>query len=169
MTKTIPLKSLDGFSWNQAIGLAKHGDPDNLATLLRDATKPVPENVRTFLADVVDGTTKPPGRNTRIKVSSETKLTIYKAAGGLAMSRAAGLAPKLYRQLKKTFIADLSETTGAKESVITKIWNEYEKPQLALWTAIAEDSRRIKEEVERDKRRFTTTIVRNGKKVKLES
>jgi len=153
--------SLDALAWSGALHLARHGEPDKLAALLRGGTA-VPDDVRSFLADVVAGTAKPPVRNTRIKVGHETKLILYK----LADAEARGISTKA---MTKRFIGELAQQTGAKPTVLRRQFSTFLKPQAASWRASLALAKEIREEVAREKAGYTRTIVRDGKKVKVES
>jgi hypothetical protein len=158
MTETVRIKSLDDLAWGDAVYLAKHGEPDILVKLLRDATKPVPENVRAFLAGVVDGTERPI-RNMRIRINHRTRLDIHILAhhiGEVAGYHGRGVN----KSQKARLISELAQTTGAKASSIVRVWNRHERAGVTSgreWAKL------------RDSTKPTRTIVRMGKKVKVES
>ena len=156
-----PKKSLDGFAWCDALYLWKKGEPNRLVALLRDATKPVPENARAFLADVVDGTAKLPARNARIKLDHDAKLDLGHAVDALAQGLALGVfSPKVARHYRAVFIADLARKTGAKTTVIARQWGKAWRESYASWSRFAADHEKLKEELKREKQGYTSRIHR---------
>jgi MoxR-like ATPase len=154
---------MPAWAWRDALFLAKKGQPDKLAVLLREEETPVPAEVRAFLADAVDGTTKLPARNTRIKCKHETKLVLYKLAGALAQYESLGVYSKdQVKRMEKKFLQQLATETGANPVVLKRFFNEYRKPQAASWRSSVAAAKKAKTE-------YVRIIVRDGKKVKVES
>lgn len=153
----MPKQSLDTWAWRDALFFARKGEPDRLSELLRDTAKQVPDNVRVFLSDVLCGADKLPARNTRIKLDYRARLRIQK--GAYAVGQFAAFHGKArVKAAKAQEIAALARETGAEPAVILKMWNRHQRSSFASW-------KRTKAIIEAGKRGYTSTIVRDGKKV----
>jgi hypothetical protein len=142
--------------WDSAIRQADKSDREELVSLLRNDSVSIPEHVRKYLADVLDGSFKIPPHNTRIKLTSRARGEIQMLAYDAARQKiATGRADK---KEKAAHIARIAEETGAEQSVIKKRWSRHERFAEAFFL------RKKKTQLG-----YTRTIVRDGKKVKMES
>lgn len=158
--------SFDAWAWKDALHLFKHGEPDWFEELLRDPTKPVPDYVRTFLADVMTGKEKLPARDTRIKLNYKTKLHIQKAVLALGHRVEWGVMTKARaRTLKKMEMDRIATEIGATFDTVRQTWGEYER-QYADSFQITADTRKW---LDSEKRGYSGTRYRMGKKVQMKS
>ncbi len=116
---------LDALPWMNAVSEAKSGYPDRLAKLLRDPAAMPTAEAREYLAAIVDGSQRPPVRDTRTKLAPQLLAKLRGVIAMMADKKAYGsMSQAKYKRQKDALIAEISAMTGAKPIVVTKRWNE---------------------------------------------
>ena len=156
-------KNLDEMFWCSAMGDAKFGFPDKLATRLRDPNAVIPVEVREYLAAVIEGSQRAPVRKTRTDIDPYMLAKIRAFIARQERLLAGGyLSPKEVRDSKKEMMDAIAKKTGAKPSTVRVRWNELaaiEKPK-------AQRMEQLMRESNPEPKR---TVYRNGKPVQLKS
>ena len=157
-------KSLNEMFWWSALAEAQAGQPDELTALLRDPEATPTAEAREYLASIIEGSQRPPVRDTRTKLPPRRLAQMRVVIAALEDGKAFGHLPlHQYKRQKDALIAEISSDTGAKPIVVKKRWNE-------LATV---EEKRAKELVawvrQHRKPPPQRTIYRMGKIVKVES